>query len=105
MRRFQNEQGFLSRLQRMANGEEPVNMDEIRYVDPKEIQRQVSRMESRESSSSSSSSSDSDEWGNDQPIYGNGRGSKKARAYDSDMEDDGPSNRPAGYAMIVFSLT
>lgn len=79
MRRFENEKGLLDRIKRMANGEEPVDMEAIKYIDPRKIPRPVER------GSSDNSDSDSEEWEN--PQHPHKTPSKRRRDSISDIEE------------------
>ena len=85
MRRFENEKGLLDRIKRMANGEEPVDMEAIKYIDLRKVSRTVER------ESSEDSDSESDEWENpQQPVKST---SKRRRNSISDTEDNLRSSR------------
>ena len=86
MRRFGNEKGLLDRIKRMARGEEPVDMEAIKYIDPNKIPRQVER--------ESSDDSDSDEWVN--PQQPSKSSSKRRRDGISDAEEQLHSNKSVG---------
>ena len=78
MRRFENEKGLLDRIKRMANGEEPVDMEAIKFIDPRKIPRPVER------ESSDDSDSDSEEWEN--PQHSKSQAGRKRESI-SDIEE------------------
>lgn len=59
MRRFVKEENLIQTLQNMSAGIEPIDMEAIRYTDPKKIKVKQE--------SSSSSEDDKEEWGYSRP--------------------------------------